>query len=67
MDGRFMLFGGKFQMAAETLSRFANLVEPQIHESDSSDICYLVRPDGYIACASQDMRVILKYLSDLAP
>ncbi len=66
MDGRFMLYGGKLRITAETLSSFNTLVQPQIQDNDTTEICYLVRPDGYIACATQDVQVILKYLSDLA-
>jgi hypothetical protein len=66
MDGRFTLYAGKPEIAAETLSQFDTLVDPHIQENDSSDMFYLVRPDGYIACVTPDMQVILKYLRDLA-
>ena len=67
MDGRFTLYGSKNQIPAQTLLPFDRLVGPEIQHNDGTEICYLVRPDGYIACATPDLQLILKYLRNLAP
>jgi 2-polyprenyl-6-methoxyphenol hydroxylase-like FAD-dependent oxidoreductase len=62
---RFAVFAEPGAAIDELLVRFAGLVEPAARPPLQKDGIWLVRPDGYVACASNDAKVVGDYLDGI--
>lgn len=64
---RFALFARADEASAQLLARFPQLLEPSVRAPLSPGGAWLVRPDGYVACAAVDYEidVIGEYLEAL--
>jgi 2-polyprenyl-6-methoxyphenol hydroxylase-like FAD-dependent oxidoreductase len=63
---RFALFAGKTAAVDGLIGRFRALLDPEVRPSLYTNGIWLVRPDGYVACAAEDAETIAAYLADLA-
>jgi 2-polyprenyl-6-methoxyphenol hydroxylase-like FAD-dependent oxidoreductase len=61
----FALFADQNEATANLLQRFKGLLDPDVRPPFSQNAIWLVRPDGYVACASADEGVIANYLEGL--
>jgi hypothetical protein len=61
---RFSLFADANEGTTRLLGQFAQLLEPALRAPINAGGAWLVRPDGYVACASahDDIGVIAVYL-----
>jgi hypothetical protein len=62
---RFVLFAPENARVAELIQQHANLLDPLVRPPLRASGLWLVRPDGYVACASADATVIGRYLGSL--
>jgi hypothetical protein len=64
---RFALFAKTDEASAQLLARFPQLLEPSVRAPLSPGGAWLVRPDGYVACAAVDYEIdaIGEYLEAL--
>jgi 2-polyprenyl-6-methoxyphenol hydroxylase-like FAD-dependent oxidoreductase len=62
---KFAVFGPKSEEAAALVATFASLVESALRPPFSAEEFTLVRPDGYVACSSNDLTVVASYLKGL--
>jgi hypothetical protein len=62
---RFALFAERSAVVADLVARFATLLDPEIRPAFGSGGIWLVRPDGYVACAANDAVAVAGYLADL--
>ncbi|NOG74123.1 FAD-dependent monooxygenase [Roseicella sp. DB1501] len=62
---RFALFAEPTAATADLLKRFDGLTGPEIRPAFRPGAIWLIRPDGYVACAAQDAATIAKYLEQL--
>ena len=62
----FALFAERNAATADLLRRFAALLDPEIRSPIRKGGIWLVRPDGYVACSTDDTEVVATYLTDLA-
>ena len=60
----FALFAEQTAAASELLSKFGELLDPDIRPPFRTGGIWLVRPDGYVACSSTDAKIIAHYLED---
>jgi hypothetical protein len=63
---RFAIFADDAAAAAELARRYDRLVDPQIRPGLTPGVIVLVRPDGYVACATQQAAPIAAYLDAIA-
>ena len=63
----FALFAQRTAAADELLGRFEGLLDPDIRPPFREGGIWLVRPDGYAACSTNDPGVIGNYLDGLLP
>jgi len=61
----FALFAERTAATDELLERFEGLLDPGIRPPLREGGIWLVRPDGYAACSTNDLRVIGNYLDGL--
>jgi 2-polyprenyl-6-methoxyphenol hydroxylase-like FAD-dependent oxidoreductase len=61
----FGLFAEKTVAIADLIGRFAGLLDPVVRPPLHEGGIWLVRPDGYVACASRDPDVVANYVSAL--
>jgi hypothetical protein len=61
----FALLAERTTATAGLLTRFAELLEPDIRPPLCVGGLWLVRPDGYVACSSGNTEVIARYLDDV--
>jgi 2-polyprenyl-6-methoxyphenol hydroxylase-like FAD-dependent oxidoreductase len=61
----FALFAERTAATADLLSRFGGLLDPDIRPPFRKGGIWLVRPDGYAACSTNDPAVITSYLEDV--
>ncbi len=59
---RFALFAQKTSAIEMLAKEFSALIDPNIRPAIHADGIWLVRPDGYVACAAKDPRAIGDYL-----
>jgi FAD binding domain len=64
---RFALFAEPTAATAELLRRFDGLLDPEVRPAFREGAIWLVRPDGYAACAAEDPATIASYLEQLRP
>jgi 2-polyprenyl-6-methoxyphenol hydroxylase-like FAD-dependent oxidoreductase len=62
---RFALAAAVGAATADLIARFGGVVDPELWPAVQTGVYWLVRPDGYVACASQDPAVIASYLEAL--
>jgi hypothetical protein len=62
---RFALFAANTASTADLVRRFPELLDQNVRPPFRDDGIWLVRPDGYLACSSNDTEAIAKYLDDL--
>lgn len=62
---RFALFADKTPLTQSLIGRFDGLVESDIRPALQADVILLVRPDGYVACATKDAAAVAAYLDGL--
>jgi 2-polyprenyl-6-methoxyphenol hydroxylase-like FAD-dependent oxidoreductase len=62
---RFALFAQPTAALAELRDRFADLLDPEIRPPFDTGGIWLVRPDGYVACSTDDAAVVGRYLDAL--
>ncbi len=63
---RFALFSQKTPAAEALAMKFSALIDPDIRPAIREDGIWLVRPDGYVACAAKDPNAIADYLTATA-
>jgi 2-polyprenyl-6-methoxyphenol hydroxylase-like FAD-dependent oxidoreductase len=63
---QFTLFAVESAAIAQLVKKFEGLLNPEILPPLSQDGIWLVRPDGYVACAAKDLSAISDYLIHLA-
>ncbi|WP_246102120.1 FAD-dependent monooxygenase [Methylobacterium terricola] len=63
---RFVLFAEPSAAVAALPQAFAGLVDPEIRPALHNGTVALVRPDGYLACATPDPAAVAGYLARLA-
>ena len=63
---RFALFAEPGDAVADLIARFGDVVAPELRPAIRAGAYWLVRPDGYVACASEDPGVLADYLLALA-
>jgi hypothetical protein len=61
----FLLFAGEGAAVADLIGRYPDLLDPKLRVPFSSDGIWLVRPDGYVRCASKSVEEIAQYLDKL--
>jgi 2-polyprenyl-6-methoxyphenol hydroxylase-like FAD-dependent oxidoreductase len=61
----FALFAEKTTATADLLKRFEGLLDPDIRPPFHDGGIWLVRPDGYVACSSQDTDVVASHLDGI--
>jgi FAD binding domain len=63
---RFVLFAASTAATAGLIERFSAVLDPVLNSPIRQDGLWLVRPDGYVACAAAagDEGVIARYLAD---
>jgi 2-polyprenyl-6-methoxyphenol hydroxylase-like FAD-dependent oxidoreductase len=59
---QFALFAAQSPAIAQLVKKFARLLDPDIRPPLVPDGIWLVRPDGYVACAANDPSAISDYL-----
>jgi hypothetical protein len=62
---QFALFAADSPAIAQLMKRFDRLLDPEIRPPAAREGIWLVRPDGYVACAANDPSAISDYLSRL--
>ncbi|TDH60979.1 monooxygenase [Dankookia rubra] len=62
---RFALFAEPTVATADLLRRFDGLLDPEVRPGFRDGAIWLVRPDGYAACAAEDPATIAGYLERL--
>jgi 2-polyprenyl-6-methoxyphenol hydroxylase-like FAD-dependent oxidoreductase len=62
----FALFADNTAPVQELIRRFNKLVEPQVRPAQQQNAILLVRPDGYVACATRDPGAVAAYLQQIA-
>ena len=62
---RFSLMAGPTAATQSLLEKFGDVLEPALRPPPQASACWLVRPDGYVACASTDPGRIAHYLEAL--
>ncbi|HSY42522.1 MAG TPA: FAD-dependent monooxygenase [Candidatus Acidoferrum sp.] len=62
---QFALFAAKSSATAQLVKKFEKLLDPDIRPPLTPGGIWLVRPDGYVACASEDVPAISDYLTRL--
>ena len=61
----FALFAEPTAATAALLQRFEGLLDRELRPPFRADALWLVRPDGYVACAADDATVVADYLRGL--
>jgi 2-polyprenyl-6-methoxyphenol hydroxylase-like FAD-dependent oxidoreductase len=61
----FALFAQTNPATAALIGRFEKLLDPQIRSPFHEGGIWLVRPDGYVACSSDDAEVIADFLNGI--
>ena len=61
----FALFAKRTTATADLLRRFEGLLDPDVRPPFREGGIWLVRPDGYAACSTEDARVVADYLEHL--
>jgi hypothetical protein len=61
----FALFAQRTTATDDLLARFEGLLDPDIRPPCREGGIWLVRPDGYAACSTNDPSVIVSYLDGL--
>jgi hypothetical protein len=61
----FALFAERTAATADLLGKFEGLLDPDIRPPFREGGIWLVRPDGYAACSTNDPGVIASYLDSL--
>jgi 2-polyprenyl-6-methoxyphenol hydroxylase-like FAD-dependent oxidoreductase len=61
----FALFAGRTAATADLLKRFDGLLDSDIRPPFDQGGIWLARPDGYVACSSNDPDVVAQYLDGL--
>ena len=61
----FLLFAEEGAAVADLIGRCPDLLDPNLRAPFSSDGIWLVRPDGYVSCASKSVEEIAQYLDKL--
>jgi hypothetical protein len=64
---RFALFAPENTAVAGLIQQYNGLLDPRVRPALHANGIWLVRPDGYVACASTDAAVIGGYLARLIP
>jgi 2-polyprenyl-6-methoxyphenol hydroxylase-like FAD-dependent oxidoreductase len=64
---RFALCAANTPATVNLMSRFHALLDDNLRAPLHGDGIWLIRPDGYIACASNDAQKIAQYLQGLTP
>ena len=64
---QFTMFAVESGATAQLVKQFEGLLNPEILPPLSPDGIWLVRPDGYVACAAKDSSAISDYLIGLLP
>ncbi len=64
---RFALFAAESSAVAGLIQQYTGLLEPLVRPALAAAGMWLVRPDGYVACASTDAAGIGRYLARLIP
>jgi 2-polyprenyl-6-methoxyphenol hydroxylase-like FAD-dependent oxidoreductase len=64
---RFALFAPENAAVAALIQQYSALLDPLVRPPLRASGMWLVRPDGYVACASADATVIERYLGRLTP
>ena len=62
---RFALFAERGPAAEDLVRRFGGLLDPEVRRPLRAGAVWLVRPDGYAACAAEDPAVVAGYLERL--
>jgi 2-polyprenyl-6-methoxyphenol hydroxylase-like FAD-dependent oxidoreductase len=62
----FALFAAKTTALDELANRFNRLVDPHIRSELQQGVMTLVRPDGYVVCATKDAAPIAAYLDAIS-
>jgi hypothetical protein len=62
---RFAIFVEPGAATGDLLVGFAGLAEPLVRPRIHNNGIWLVRPDGYVACSSGDVKVVGDYLASL--
>ena len=62
---QFALFAAESPAIVELVKKFESLLDPEVRPPLAPDGIWLVRPDGYIACAANDPSAISDYLARL--
>jgi hypothetical protein len=62
---RFALFGKPSAAVTGLIEKFSGLLDPEIRPALHEAGIWLVRPDGYVACSSNDADMIAGYLDSL--
>ncbi len=62
---QFALFAPESPAIIELVKKFEGLLDPEVRPPLSHDGIWLVRPDGYVACAAKDPAAISEYLARL--
>lgn len=64
-DERFTLHTTSLKVNQQLFSQFEKMLQPAFYPNTESNTIYLGRPDGYVACSSDDPEVIISYLGKL--
>jgi hypothetical protein len=59
---RFALLSDRSPAVDAIIRRFACLVDPELRPPLRDGAIWLIRPDGYVACATNDARQVVAYL-----
>lgn len=62
---QFALFAAESPALAQMVKQFDGLLDPEIRPPLAQDGIWLVRPDGYVACAAQHPSAVADYLTRL--
>jgi hypothetical protein len=62
---QFALFAAESPAIVSLVKKFENLLDPEVRPPLAPEGIWLVRPDGYVACAANDPSVISDYLARL--
>lgn len=62
---RFALAAAADAVTTDLPTQFSGVIDPELRPPVQADAYWLVRPDGYVACASREAAVIASYLEAL--
>jgi 2-polyprenyl-6-methoxyphenol hydroxylase-like FAD-dependent oxidoreductase len=64
---KFALLAEPSPAIAALVEQFGELVDAKVGAPPREDCIWVIRPDGYVACASSDVKVVGEYLRQLVP